>query len=386
MEGNQNKMTYDEILLSKEFAAYTSGLGEEAKEYWDKVLKDDLQTRNEFEKALKINDLLASHKKTRYSPALKEDLLQQIVIKINQEEKYTKRYMLWNWTSIIKIAASIVLILGLSFVFSLIIYGPKTNINAGVAFNEIIVPSGEKAQVVLPDGTKIWLNSESKLKYPSVFAKDNRTVTLEGEAYFDVSKIKKSKFLVNTQGVKIEVLGTIFNVKSYPDEQTVETSVVEGKVKVDAGTKSNPIAPVYILPSERAVFYKNYGKFVSTKNEEKRNTKELLLHQKPLIVIGEVNIKNIICWKDYFLVFDNETFEEIAVKMARWYKIHVQINDEGLKKQRFTGKFVNNETFYQVLEAINLTTPIEYKYEKNDLVVIPKNFPILRRNKKPKDQ
>jgi transmembrane sensor len=385
MAGNQNKMTYDEILLSKEFLAYTSGSVDEVKEYWDKLLENDIQTRNEFEKALKINELLASHKKLRYSPSLKENLLQQIFHKIDQDEKSTKRLMIGNWKSFVKIAASILLILGLSFIFSLVIYGPKSNIHNGVAFNEIIVPSGEKAQVILPDGTKIWLNSESRLRYPSVFAKDSRTVTLEGEAYFDVSKIKKSKFLVNTQGVKIEVLGTIFNVKSYPDEQTVETSVVEGKVKVDAGTKINPIAPVYILPSERAVFYKNNGKFISAnKKEEKRIVKEVPLHQKPIITVGEVNIKNIICWKDYFLVFDNETFEEIAVKMARWYKIHVQINDEGLKKQRFTGKFINNETFYQVLEAINLTTPIEYKYERNELIVSPHNLSVFRRNKKPK--
>jgi ferric-dicitrate binding protein FerR (iron transport regulator) len=237
---------------------------------------------------------------------------------------------------------------------------------------QVIVPSGEKTQLILPDGTQVWLNSESKLVYPASFSSRERKVNLEGEAYFNVTKVSKSKFTVYTQDVKVNVLGTKFNVKSYPNDPTIETTVVEGMVKVESEEPKSNFSPIILKPTERLVYKKD------SRSASKKSTSDvdpdpgkLASHSASnmKIIISHVNTNNITSWKDHLLVFDNETFEEITLKLSRWYKVQIILLDEELKTQRYTGKFVHNESLTQVLEAIKLTTPIKYRSHQNQVEI-----------------
>jgi ferric-dicitrate binding protein FerR (iron transport regulator) len=206
------------------------------------------------------------------------------------------------------------------------------------------------------------------LVYPADFTNEERRVTLEGEAYFDVARVRNSPFTVYTQDFKVRVLGTKFNVKSYPNDPTIETTVVEGMVKVESEEPISNFSPVILKPTERLVYKKDSRSVEKgTFSDSGQAVEEEKLHpvSNREIIITHVNTSNITSWKDHLLVFDNETFEEIAVKLSRWYKVQIILQSDELKSQRYTGKFVHNESLSQVLEAIRLTTPINYQIHQN---------------------
>lgn len=371
----KRKMTYDKILMSEEFVSFMKEKDEKSTLFWKKYLENNKEIKNEFEKAVSLYQILTSHKKVKSPDEVKQKSAKSLINIITADEKdsYNKKrkdYMI----TVLMLVASVVILLGLYVVLSNIL-----NFTPGHGkdvYHEIIVPSGEKSQIILSDGTKIWLNSESKLRYRARHKKTERIVFLEGEGYFDVKKQKGSPFIVYTQNIKVEALGTIFNIKSYPDDPTIETTLVEGIIKVEHSGKKDKFSQVILKPNERYVYSKAAKADVLQPAEikEEKEVKSRIQPIKPLqqITVNKVNTENITCWKDYLLVFDNETLEEMAVKMSRWYKIKVNILDPELKKHRYTGKFVNNETIYQVLEAINLTTPIEYSLKDNQINITRK--------------
>lgn len=361
--GKKVKKTYDEILMSEEFWTLMTGNDEKSNLYWKQLIEDDRAFRKEFEKATTLHEILTNHKKVKYPDDTKNECVDRLINLINagDRELNTKRsgHSIYN---ILKIAATVIILTGLYWILTTRL-DVFNNIGRNI-YHEIIVPSGEKSQVHLSDGTRIWLNSESKLRYQANYKKTERRVFLEGEAYFDVSEQKGSHFTVFTQQIKVEALGTIFNIKSYPDDPTIETTLVEGIIKIGHSGKKNKFSQITLQPNEKFIYNKATEAPASpvTEKKEEKHVKPGIQQIEPLpkITVSKVNTENITCWKDYLLVFDNETLEEIAVKMSRWYKLKVNILDDELKKQRYTGKFVNNETIYQVLEAINLTTPIEH--------------------------
>jgi ferric-dicitrate binding protein FerR (iron transport regulator) len=252
-----------------------------------------------------------------------------------------------------RIAAVLFFSVGLAWVWYTI-YKQQIIHSQQLAFSEIIVPVGEKSQIILSDGTHVWINSGSRLKYPLCFGKDSRDVVLEGEAYFDVTKGKKT-FTVNTPDARIKVLGTAFNVKAYPEDMKTQTTVVRGLVRVESRAKG--IKPVVIGPDQMVV--------IKDKPKAAINKKDI----ESLSVLNKVNTSSVTSWKDQLLVFSDETFEDIAIKMERWFNMKIEIDDAKLKKDRYTGKFVNNETIYQVLEAIKVTTPISYTVANDEIII-----------------
>jgi transmembrane sensor len=358
-KGRIPPLTFDKILMQPDFAELIKSRNKEVEE--------NDQLRPELEKASFIYRVLSSHKKFNASDGLKKHQLNRLLSRIAIDEKSKSNK---NLSLFLKIAASILILVILA---SLVIWR-DIPVLAGWQERklELDVPSGEKSKAILADGTTVWINSESKLIYPVGFRGRERKVILEGEAYFDVTKVKKSPFVVYTQDVRVQVLGTKFNVKSYPKDRTIETTVVEGSVRVEDEEEKVRFSPVLLKSSERMVLQKEYPKEKSTALK-KEIPKETIQKIEPSadneIMISHVNPDNITCWKDHLLVFDNESLEEIALKMSRWYKVQVMIMDPELKTQHYTGKFVNNESIEQVLEAINLTTPIHYTMNKTDIQI-----------------
>ncbi len=244
--------------------------------------------------------------------------------------------------------------------------------NHTVAKSEICTKNGSRTKVQLPDGTSVWLNSSSKLTYDNQnFGDKIREVSLVGEAYFDVVKNAAKPFIIHTAKMDIKVLGTAFNVKSYPGDKTTETSLIHGSVEVTLKDREEKIL---LKPNEKLIFNTLQNK------PEKINTVSAKLNvvekEKPIIELSHLTIYPIdnsiveTAWMENKLVFRNETLEDIALKMERWYGVSIVISNENLKKELITGSF-EKETIYQALKALQFTNKFTYII-KNDKIIISK--------------
>ncbi len=254
--------------------------------------------------------------------------------------------------------------------------------NQKVEYNELITKRGEKSQLVLSDGTKIWLNSETKIKYPANIKRGDVQVYLDGEAYFSVTKNHGRKFVVNTSSLGISVLGTSFNVKSYSNEGIIETTLEKGKISITENADADNNGEVVLRQNQRMVFNKSTSKILITDLAEKSdndNRKQLKSENLPItsksklnaLISNQADIKLYTSWKEGKLVFKSERFEDLAIKMERWYNVQIKINDEELKNCRYTGIF-EKETIEQAIKALSLTLPFYYKIDQN-IITIEKN-------------
>jgi ferric-dicitrate binding protein FerR (iron transport regulator) len=263
---------------------------------------------------------------------------------------------------IIKVAALIFLVLGFSLAW--LIKKNESVIDKGI--NVVSVRYGEQSHITLSDGTNIWLNSGSKLVYPASFKGKTREVILEGEAYFDVSHDKNRLFIVNTDKIRIKVLGTAFNVKSYPGDNKTETTLVRGSVVIDKKNASSNEAPVILKPGEKVTFS-------FAKEQESRKSVEAEDGREPTqikqVSINKVDPSPITSWKEKELVFDNTSLEDMAITLERWFGVKVYLADDTIRHYRYKGKFTHNETIFQVLEIIKITTPLDYDYKNHEITI-----------------
>ncbi len=236
-------------------------------------------------------------------------------------------------------------------------------------FVTVTIPYGSKSKIDLPDGSKVTLNSGSYLKYPVTFGANTREVEFEGEAYFDISKSKKIPFIVSTSDIHIKVLGTTFNVKSYPEDKNIETTLVTGAVEIfNKKNETQPAKHIYLKPNQKISIPKNSNEsnteIEKTNSGPAKNTKVV-----PTVILEtNINTTDYTAWKDNKLVFDNEKFSDIMVKMERWYDVSIEIHSPEISEDRFSGKF-EKETLQQSLDAISLIAPISYKIIKKKVEI-----------------
>ena len=224
-------------------------------------------------------------------------------------------------------------------------YITKNQDDVIISFDEIHVPYGKSSVVALADGTLINLNAGSSLRYPNGFkAEGNREVFLTGEAYFQVSHDAKRPFLVHTDDLEIEVLGTHFNVQAYADEKNSNTLLVNGVVQVKQ--KSNPEDAVVLKPGMQASY--------------SRGSKSL--------EIASVNTAPYIAWVKGQLYFDQADFTQIARVLERKFDVQIQVNNTALKKEKFTAKF-KAESLEQILKSFNESYPFNYDIKQNTVVI-----------------
>jgi hypothetical protein len=220
--------------------------------------------------------------------------------------------------------------------------------NEKVSTNSIIIPKGGEYNLTLSDGTKIWLNSNSKLKYPTRFTGKERIVELEGEAYFDVSKNKDFPFVVKMNGIQIKVLGTSFNVNAYSDEDDIITTLVEGKVEVSD-----------LLRDQKEILTPNDQYRINIRNGNYKKT------------IVDTDIFT--AWKDGRFVFNNEKLEDIMIRLSRWYNVEVFFQNNESKNIRFSGDLARYEDFNSILEMIEITEKVKFII-KNRSVLVNKSY------------
>lgn len=237
--------------------------------------------------------------------------------------------------------------------------------------NEVSTRNGSKTKITLPDGSKVWLNAGSMLTYNKDFGGKIREVNLSGEAFFEVkpaiSPLTKQKipFVIHTQHIDVRVLGTAFNVKSYPGDRQTETSLVHGKVEVLIHNRPEEIFT--LRPNEKLVVLNEETKVPDTGNTGKAN-------HEPFVSLSKLTYTNAdsllveTAWVQNKLVFDNESFLEVAEKLERWYNVEITFKDANKQELRFTGVF-ENETIQQALDYMAITAPFHYSIQGNKITI-----------------
>lgn len=225
---------------------------------------------------------------------------------------------------------------------------------------EISTRMGDRIKLVLPDSTVVWLNAGSKLNYDEKFGIDNRNTTLSGEAYFSVRK-SKIPFTIQANGVRIKVLGTSFNVKSYPNEKTTETSLIHGQVEITIDKR--PGEKFLLKPNEKLI----------VANEIKTTEKLPEKNNEPMVVLSNLthaNDNSILetSWVDNKLIFQDESFAELAIKMERWFGVDISFANERIQKERLSGTFTK-ETIQEALEILQMTTSFNFSLKSDSIVI-----------------
>lgn len=208
--------------------------------------------------------------------------------------------------------------------------------------NEVYVPRGAEFNLVLSDGSHVWLNSDSRLRYPSVFRGDVREVEVSGEVFFEVARDERSPFVVKVEGLEVVVLGTKFNVNTRVAER-IQTTLVEGQVAVN-------------LPAGQSVVLEP-GEMASAN-----------------VVSGEVrseqvNVQKYVAWRYGRFCFEEATMEEIMRELALWYDVEVEYRNGALKSERFTGSLPRSESIMQILKKIEQTTYVHFHVAGNRIII-----------------
>jgi len=212
----------------------------------------------------------------------------------------------------------------------------------GAEFNTITTPRGGEYRVILPDGSKVWLNSASSIKFPGVFKGNTRSIELEGEAYFEIAKNPALPFKVKSKNVEIEVIGTHFNVKTYTNEEVMKTTLVEGSIKITRGNSSH-----LLKPGQQAVL-------IGTEMK----------------VLSDVDIEEQIAWKNGLFQFKDAGIQDVMRQAALWYDLNVSFEGK-IPEKYFTGKVSRNVNASEFMNML-MYTGVKFKIEGKNIVVINK--------------
>lgn len=222
-----------------------------------------------------------------------------------------------------------------------LLYKTNGNRTSVAYYNTMTTPRGGQYKLILPDGTQVWLNASSSIRYPAVFNEKERKVSMEGEAYFEVASKKEQPFIVNTNGIEVHVTGTHFNVNAYSDESAIKTTLLEGAVTVKKGDVVAMLQP---------------GDQVEA-------------HEKGLSAIKPAEVEDVVAWKNGLFSFNGDDLSFIMRQLARWYNL--EVNYEGtIPKRLFAGKVFRNMNLSETLKVLELSN-IHFRLEGNKLTVIP---------------
>jgi transmembrane sensor len=272
-------------------------------------------------------------------------LFDKIQQKINSKSRKNRNIETWKPVFITWLtrAAAILLLPALAFLFYTLSENAEIKMESAQLANlpvdslEIIAPIGSRTVVQLTDGSKVHLNYGSRLKYPQTFTGDSREVLLTGEGYFDVAHNPEKPFIVNTGKLNVRALGTAFNVLAYPDNDAVQTTLVNGKVVLERTEAENVKTIGAMIPGQHVNYNVKTGTILSSKG----------------------NIEKYIAWKDGKLVFDETTILEAAEKLSRMFNVTIEVDDD-IMDYTYTVTF-EDEPLFQILELMTVATPVRYK-------------------------
>lgn len=394
----------EELLEDKDFVAFVKSIPSSGQ--WNLFLEQNLESKNELNKAREIIILFNEENKTLDSES-KESLWKDIQSFDKKNSRKRKLHPI-NWY--LKVAASILLVAAIgslaylynhfnepSFQFSdttnlptqnpllILSNGQKVDIQktdpnitvlkdqnaiqvdndsiltnqpvrgeavGAPPLNEIIVPYGKRTRLLLSDGTKVWLNAGSRLAFPQNFKQGKREVFLEGEAIFEVAKRSGDLFLVNTKNFVVNVTGTIFNVSAYTDDASSSAVLAEGKIELTNKGGLFSKNTVHMLPGTKVVY--------------DPSTKTMLSQQ--------VNADDYLSWRDGFMVIRGEKLQEILKKLSRYYNVGMVLEDQAIAAETFSGRLDLKDSPREVLTVISRMVPLSVQELNNKLIIKPNNM------------
>jgi transmembrane sensor len=344
----------EDFLVDNTFQLYCAGKDKLCITYWENYIKAHPEQEGTINEAKRFYMILSGHKKPLNSQL--ELMKKEIQTEQGHRIIPIKRYYTW-----FKVAAVFILIsAGIVWyrndkVQTRAIQGLITNYNTNGA---------ERKRITLPDGTVIVLNAKSSLKLNNDFNINNREVTLVGEAFFDVTHDKNKPFRVLTSDFDINVLGTIFNVKAYPDEATSEAVLIKGVIVMEGNkNKGNSIT---LKPSQKVTFYKVLSEMPNTKQKN-------LPVKYPEITINSYTKKNDstiveMAWIQNRLEIQDQSFSDLKKTLERWYNIEIVFTDKEIEKYHFTATF-KDESLAQVLYALQCAEHFKYEIKGNQVII-----------------
>lgn len=223
-----------------------------------------------------------------------------------------------------------------------LLYDPAVNITGQIVYNTISTPKGGQYQLELPDGSLVWLNATSSIRFPTAFIEKERRVEVKGEAYLEVAKKPNKPFVVAVNGSEIRVLGTHFNINAYGDEDDLRTTLLEGSIKFIDGNTSHTLRP----------------------GQQSQLTKA-----RTVKVVSKVDVDEVVAWKNGLFSFDNAGIETIMRQLSRWYDVDVDYR--GRIDDLFIAEMHRNIKLSDVLKALELTGKVRFEIEGKKIIVMP---------------
>lgn len=265
-----------------------------------------------------------------------EKLWQRIM---NSDTIVTRVSSVWKYVSI---AASIALL-----IVSSLLYNKMYNESEILAYMEVTSMVGSKTRVLLPDSTVVWLNGNSYIRYPELFGKNSRNIELIGEAYFDVTENKEKPFIVCLEGMRVQVLGTSFNILADANSGVIETTLVKGSVELYIDKNSAPTADRVLVPGEQALFNKQNGS----------------------IEVRPVRTSFYTSWVTGDFFFEKITFGEILNVLERSFNVKFHLENESIKDVFLTAQFTHKESLEEILSILQISMRYKYKIKNRDVFI-----------------
>jgi transmembrane sensor len=266
-------------------------------------------------------------------------------------------------------------------------FGHRSSSMSALGKSELVIPMGSRAQFKLADGTVVTLNAGSILRTDNRFGIKERIVELEGEGYFVVAKDKTKPFMVKTPYLKVTALGTEFNIKAYSIDKTIETTLVNGSVKVESNSDISNGEITILQPNQKLTFYKensiieDNSKKPAGKPQTEIKPEDIQSTASAVRLVKEnINIEQVVSWKESRWIFENQSLSQIAIELERRFDVQIHFTSERLKSFRFTGTILA-EPIEQVLEVMTITSPINFKLNGRVVTLSEnKNFIEVNRN------
>ena len=346
-------------------------LSGEATEQETYELKQLLQSQphlmQQFELLKSLWKTEENNERNQIDPAKISNILQlsavEVALKDNSRVKLksttTGRKQMFSW------AAVILTICALAF-------GLKWILSSRLAkAQEVVAKKGSRTRTILPDGSTVWINAGSRIVYEPGFNGQEREVTLYGEGYFDVVKDLQRPFIVHAGKINIKVLGTVFNVKSYPDDESIETTLLRGLVEIT--TSDNNESPIFLYPNQKIVLPQSIAvakSSASSKLDEEQGAASQNISSSitNLDTSLNENERSETAWIYDRLEFRGDSFVQLAKKLERWYNIIIHFEDQNVKALTFNGS-LENETVAQAFNALQTANSFDFKIENNEIFI-----------------
>jgi ferric-dicitrate binding protein FerR (iron transport regulator) len=345
---DRSKFEAEDFLIDSTFQQYCAGTDQLSVTYWKKYISQHPEQNEVIRQAENLYRMLSGNK------AKLDEAVLNYQQSFNHQKPTKKLSRVW-WS----VAASLLLIIGAAVYFSTN-RQPVKNISYAYA-----TQAGEKKEIILPDGSKVLLNAKSSIKLDKDFNLSNRNILLEGEAFFDVKHDKSKAFKVFTTDFHINVLGTAFNVKAYPDEATSEATLIRGLITMQT---TGDMGIITLKPSQKVTFYKN-----RIIEKTQASAKRKINANRPEITINHYQLtkENTVletAWTQNKLEIYDQDFAQLKPTLEKWYNVKIVFIDPEVQKYRFTATF-SNESIAQVLEALKQVENFKYEIKENQISI-----------------